>query len=169
MMKLDIKTNRKNVLEYLKEFKKLIPKRNSIFSRSNNVDTSRLEDIKDKIEIFSERGTLISPMSIDRNSIDTYMENVSLVKQFPSELRLETIMESEIFRQTENARNTRRILLPSVMENNSHIMENYDKMVAYYLLMGGDKPVERFSKVEMSMKQYGVTPDIRYSYNEIWR
>ncbi len=169
MMKLDIKTNRKNVLEYLKEFKKLIPKRNSIFSRSNAVDTSRLEDIKDKIEIFSERGTLISPMSIDRNSIDTYMENVSLVKQFQSELRLETIMESEIFRQTENARNTRRILLPSVMENNSHIMENYDKMVAYYLLMGGDKPIERFSRVEMSMKQYGVSPDIRYSYNEIWR
>ena len=27
----------------------------------------------------------------------------------------------------------------------------------------------RFSRVEMSMKQYGVSPDIRYSYNEIWR
>ena len=42
-------------------------------------------------------------------------------------------------------------------------------MIAYYLQMGGDSPVERFSKVEMSMKQYGVKPDIRIFYNEIWR
>ena len=165
---MDIKTNRKNVLEYLKEFKKAVLKRKSIFSKNSNVDVSKLENIKDKIELFSERGTLISPMSIDRNSINTYIENVNLVKQFPRELRPETIMESEILKQTQNTKSTRRILLPSIRENNSHIMENYDKMVAYYLLMGGDKPVERFSKVEMSMKQYGVSPDIRYIYNEIW-
>lgn len=166
---MDLKANRKNVLEYLKEFRKLIPKRSSIFSRNSNVDISKLGTITDKIKLFSERGTLISPMSIDKNSIDAYMENLSLVKQFPSELRPDTIMESEIFTQTENAKNTRRILLPSVIENNSHIIDSYNKMVAYYLLMGGDKPVERFSRVEMSMKQYGVTPDIRCSYNEIRR
>lgn len=140
-----------------------------MFSRSSNVDISRLEDIKDKIELFFERGTLISPMSIDKSSIDAYMENLSLVKQFPSELRPETLMETEIFKHTENAKSTRRILLPSVMESNSHIIDSYNKMIAYYLLAGGEKPVERFSKIEMSMKQYGVSPDIRYSYNEIWR
>jgi len=160
MIKLDLKANRKNILEYLKEFGKSIPKRNSIFSRSSNVDVSKLEKIQDKIELFFKRGILISPMSIDRNSIDIYMENLNLVKQFPNNLRPETIMESEISRQTENAKRTRKILLPSVMENNSQIMESYDKMIAYYMLMGGEKPVERFSRIEMSMKQYGVKPDI---------
>ena len=160
MRKLDLKTNRKNVLEYLNEFKRTIPKRNSIFSRKANVDVSKLESIKDKIELFFERGALISPMSIDKDSIDTYIENISLVKQFPGELSPEAMLESEIFKQTENAKSTRRILVPSVMENNSQVIENYDKMVAYYLLMGGDKPVERFSRVEMSMKQFCVSPDI---------
>lgn len=157
---MDIKANRKNVLEYLKEFKKIIPKRNTIFSRSSTVDTSKLDGIKDKIELFSERGILVLPMSIDKNSIDSYMENVKLVKQFPNNLRPETLMESEIFKQTENAKNTRRILLPGIVDENLHILENYERMVAYYMLMGGDKPVERFSRVEMSMKKYSVSPDI---------
>lgn len=39
-------------------------------------------------------------------------------------------------------------------------MDTYNKMVAYYLLMGEERPVERFSKIEMAMKQYGVKPDI---------
>lgn len=160
MRKLDLKTNRKNVLEYLNEFKRTIPKRNSIFPRKANVDVSRLENIKDKIELFFERGALVSPMSIDKDSIDTYIEDISLVKQFPRELSPEAMLESEIFKQTESAKSTRRILVPSVVENNSQVIENYDKMVAYYLLMGGDKPVERFSRVEMSMKQFGVSPDI---------
>ena len=71
--------------------------------------------------------------------------------------------------QTKNRRNVRTILLPSIRENNSQVMNQYDNMVAYYLLMGGDNPVQRFSKVEMAMKQYGVKPDIRYINYEIWR
>lgn len=157
---MDVKSNRKNALEYLKEFKKLIPKRKAVFSKKAKVDTSKLENIQDKIELFYERGILHSPMLIDRDSIDTYIEDISLVEQFPRGLKPDVMIESKIFKQTENAKNTRRILLPSVMENNAQIINSYDKMVAYYLLMGGDKPVERFSKVEMSMKQYGVKPDI---------
>lgn len=166
---MDLKTNRKNILEYLKEFRKIIPKRTSIFSRSDKVDTSKLENIRDEIEMFYERGTLCSPMLIDKNNIDAYLEDVSLVKQFPGELSPEKVMESEIFKQTENARSSRIILLPSIVEENSHIMESYNKMIAYYLLMGGDKPVEIFSKVEMAMKKYGVTSDLRHGCNEIWR
>ena len=166
---MNLKANRKNVSEYLKEFRKLIPKRSSMFSRSSNVDISRLGDIKDKIELFFERGTLISPMSIDKNSIDTYMETLNLVKQFPTELSPETTMEFAIFNKTENSKGTRRILLPSVMESDLQTTHDYEKMIAYYLLMGGGQPVERFSKVEMSMKQHGVKPDMRYGYNEIWR
>lgn len=166
---MDLKANRKNVSEYLKEFRKLIPKRSSFFSRSSNVDIYRLRDMEEEIELFFQNGKLVSPMSIDKNSIDTYMGILDLVKQFPSELSPETLMESKIFKQTENAKGTRSILLPSVMEKNSNITDSYEKMVAYYLLIGGEKPVERFSKVEMSMKQYGVKPDLRRSYNEIWR
>lgn len=166
---MDLKDRRKNELEYLKEFKKLVPKRNSMFSRTSNVDLSKLGEIKDKIELFYERGTLIKPMLIDKSNIDVYIEDLNLVKQFPAELSPENLMESHILKQTENPKNTRKILVPSIMENNSNIMSNYDKMVAYYLLMGGDKPVERFSRVEMAMKQYGITPDIRCGYNEIWR
>lgn len=160
MINLDLKSNRKNVCEYLKEFKRVIPKKGSMFSRNPSVDISKLGDKKDKIESFFERGIMISPMLIDKNSINVYIENLRLVKQFPNELRPETVMESRIAKQTENAKNTRNILIPSVIEKNSSIMDNYNKMVAYYLLMGEERPVERFSKIEMAMKQYGVKPDI---------
>ena len=160
MINLDLKSNRKNVCEYLKEFKRVIPKKGSMFSRNPSVDISKLGDKKDKIESFFERGIMISPMLIDKNSINVYIENLRLVKQFPNELRPETVMESRIAKQTENAKNTRNILIPSVIEKNSNVMDTYNKMVAYYLLMGEERPVERFSKIEMAMKQYGVKPDI---------
>ena len=169
MIDLNLKANRKNVSEYLKQFRKSIPKRSSIFSRSSDVDIYRLGDIEEKIKLFFERGTLISPMLIDKNSIDTYMEILNLVKQFPSELSPETLIGTEIFKQTEKTKGTRRILLPSVIERNTQVTDDYEKMVAYYLLMGGKKPVEKFSRVEISMKQYGVKPDMRCGYNEIWR
>lgn len=160
MINLDLKSNRKNVCEYLKEFKRVIPKKGSMFSRNPSVDISKLGDKKDKIESFFERGIMISPMLIDKNSINVYIENLRLVKQFSNELRPETVMESRIAKQTENAKNTRNILIPSVIEKNSNVMDTYNKMVAYYLLMGEERPVERFSKIEMAMKQYGVKPDI---------
>lgn len=166
---MNLKENRKNTLEYLKEFNKSIPKKKSLLTRNSNVDNSKLNAVRDKISLFYERAILISPMSIDKDSIDVYMADINLVKQFTSELKPEKLMESKILKQTQDAKSTRRILLPSVIQNNSQIMEDYNKMVAYYLLMEEDKPIERFSVVEMSMKQYGVKPDIRYSYYEIWR
>ena len=42
-------------------------------------------------------------------------------------------------------------------------MADYDKMIAYYLVMGGDKPIKRFSRLEMSMKEYGIRPDLGVS------
>lgn len=166
---MNSKENRKNTLEYLKEFNKSIPKKKSLLNRSSNVDNSKLNTVRNEISLFYERAILISPMSIDKNSIDIYKENIDLIKQFNSELKPDKIIESKILEQTQSAKNTRRILLPNIIQNNSEINEDYNKMVAYYLLMEGDKPVERFSSVELSMKQYGVKPDIRYSYYEIWR
>ena len=166
---MDLKVNRKNTLEYLKEFKKSIPKKGTFLSRTPKVDNSRLGNIKEKIKIFFSRDILSSPMSVDKDSIHTYMEVLDLAKQFPRELSPEALMEIDIFSKTENFKGTRRILLPSVMESDLQITHNYEKMVAYYLLMSGEKPIERFSKVEMSMKQYGVKPDMRYGYHEIWR
>lgn len=166
-MNLDVK--RKNSTVYLKEFKKSIPNQKLLLRKNINVDISSLGEISNKIEVFYQRGLLISPMSIDKSSINIYTEDIDLVKQFPSNFQPDVIMEAKILEQTKSAKNTRRILLPSVVEENTQLMENYDKMIAYYLLMGGDNPIERFSKVEMSMKQYGVKPDIRNIYNEIWR
>lgn len=166
-MNLDVK--RKNSTVYLKEFKKSIPNQKLLLRKNINVDISSLSEISNKLEVFYQRGLLISPMSIDKSSINIYTEDIDLVKQFPSNFQPDIIMEAKILEQTKSAKNTRRILLPSIVEENTQLMENYDKMIAYYLLMGGDNPIERFSKVEMSMKQYGVKPDIRNIYNEIWR
>lgn len=165
-MNLDI--NRKNVVDYLKEFKQNITIQKSLFGKKVNLDVLKLKELSDKIVLFFERGILISPMSIDKNSINTYIENIDLVKQFPLNFKPDVIMESKILEQTKRVKKTRTILLPSIVENNSQLMEYYDKMVAYYLLMNGDKPIERFSKVEMSMKHYGIRPDVRSFYNEIW-
>ncbi len=166
-MNLDI--NRKNILEYLKEFTKSIPKKNSLLHKHSNVDISKLDEISDNISLFYKRGILISPMSIEKDSINVYIESLDLVKQFPNNFKPETLIETDLLNQTKSRGNVRTILLPSIRENNSQVMNQYDSMVAYYLLMGGDNPVQRFSKVEMAMKQYGVKPDIRYSNYEIWR
>jgi len=160
---MDLKNQRINTKEYLKEFYKSIPKKSSIFNRNTNIDISKIDEIKDKIEIFYERGTLISPMGIDRDSITTYIDTLNAVKQFPAHLRPDVMLENNILLKTQKQNNTRRILIPSIMEQNSNLMEDYDKMVAYYLAMGGDSPVERFSKVGMTMKQYGVSTDIGVS------
>lgn len=159
---MDLSIERRNTLEYLKEFNKSIPKKRALLSlsRKTTVDNSKLVDMKDKIERFYENGALISPMKIDKESIEKYSENVELVKQFTSGLKPDNVMENLILEQTQNVRKTRTILLPSIVENNSNIQEKYDKMVAYYLLMDGDKPIERFSKTESQMKKYGVSPDI---------
>ena len=151
---MDLDVERRNTLEYLKEFNKSIPKKRSLLSlsRKATVDNSKLIDMKDKVEKFFEDGALISPMKIDKDSIDIYTQNVELVKQFTSDLKPDNMMENIILEQTGNVRKTRTILLPSIVERNSDVSENYDKMVAYYMLMGGDKPVERFSKTEMQMK-----------------
>ena len=147
-MNLDI--NRKDILEYLKEFTKSIPKKNSLLHKHSNVDISKLDGISDKISLFYKRGILISPMSIEKDSISVYIESLDLVKQFPNNFKPETLIETDLLNQTKSR-------------------GKYESMVAYYLLMGGDNPVQRFSKVEMAMKQYGVKPDIRYSNYEIWR
>lgn len=160
---MDLKNKRINTKEYLKEFYKSIPKKSSIFNKNVNIDISKIDDIKDKIEMFYGRDTLISPMSIDKDSITTYIDTLNAVKQFPEHLRPDTIIEKNILSRTQKSNNTRRILIPSVMEENSSLMQDYDRMVAYYLAMGGDNPVERFSKVGMSMKQYGVSTDVGIS------
>ena len=122
---MDLDMNRKNVLEYLKELKKSIPTQKSLLGRKASVDISKLDAIKDKIDLFYERGISISPMSIDKNSINILRENIDLIKQFPQNLKPENIMENKILEQTTNSKNTRRILLPSVLENNSKLLENY--------------------------------------------
>lgn len=157
---MDLDFERRNTLEYLKEFNKSIPKKRALLSRKKSVDNSKLSEIQNKIERFYEVGALISPMKTDKDSIEVYIENVELVKQFTSGLKPDNVMENLILEQTQNVRKTRTILLPSIVENNSNIQEKYDKMVAYYLLMDGDKPIERFSKTEAQMKKYGVSPDI---------
>ena len=160
---MDLDMNRKNVLEYLKEFKKSIPTQKSLLSRKVNVDASKISDNKDKINLFYEKGFLVSPMLIDSKSIEILKENIELIKQFPQQLKPDVVLENEILTQTSNSKRTRRVLIPSVVEKNAELMDKYDKMISYYLLMGGDKPIERFSKIEMSMKQSGVKPDVGVS------
>lgn len=163
MIILNLNEERKNTKEYLKEFYKRIPRRSSIFNKKVNIDISKIDDIKDKIEMFYERGTLISPMLISTQSITTYIDTLNAVKEFPTHLKPDVIMENNILLITQKHNNTRKILIPSIMEEVSSLVQDYDKMVAYYLAMGGDNPIERFSKVGMSMKQYGVSTDIGIS------
>lgn len=158
---MNLKENRKKVLERLQEFKKSIPKRKSLFSRKSSVDVSKLGEIESKISSFYQEAILIAPMSIDKESITPYMDTVDLVKQFPEELQPETVMESYIFENiSKGPQGRRKILLPGVMERDSQIKEDYEKMVAYYMLRGGENPVKRFSKVEMAMKNHGIQPDL---------
>ena len=112
---------------------------------------------------IAEKGVLISPDLINKNSVESYKRAVETAKKFPTQYRPDNILESKILNQVNSGRNTRRILLDGVREKDQAIMADYDKMIAYYLVMGGDKPIERFSRLEMSMKQYGVRPDIGVS------
>lgn len=109
---------------------------------------------------IAENGTLISPELVNRGNISEYKKAIENLKKFPHQIRPDNMLENKILAQTSTGKNTRRILLDSVREQNEVIMGDYDKMVAHYLLIGGDRPVERFSKVEMSMKQYGLRPDL---------
>ena len=154
---------RKNALEYLKEFKNNIPTKKSLLNRQINVDAAKINNIEDKIISFYERKVLISPMSINKDSINIYIENLNLIKQFPNNLKPDILIESKISDKTKNAKNTRTILLPNIVESNSKLLEDYDAMIAYYLIAGGNNPLERFSKIEMQMKQYGIKPDLGIS------
>lgn len=166
---MDLNADKNTARKNLENFKKSIPKRKSIFGRNISVDSSNLSHIKDSIETFYESGILISPLLIDRDSITIYLEDIDIVKQLPLNFKPYAIMKAQLLEQTKKQYQTRRVLLPGVREENSRIMGIYDRMIAYYLLMGGDNPIEAFSKVEMSMKGHGVQPDIRNSNNEIWR
>lgn len=112
---------------------------------------------------FAEGGVLISPELVNKNNISEYKKAVENAKRFPQQLRPDNMLGNKILVQTNTSRNTRRILLDNVREQDQRIMDDYDKMVAHYLLMGGDKPTERFSRIEMSMKQYGLRPDLGFS------
>lgn len=109
---------------------------------------------------IAEKGILISPELTNGDNISLYKKAVEKAKKFPIKFRPDNILESKIFEQVNGGKNTRRILLDGVREKDQSLMTDYDKMIAHYLLMGGDKPVERFSKVEMAMKQYGLRPDL---------
>ncbi len=115
---------------------------------------------KENIVEFFEKEILITPSLLNESNISEYKKALDNVKQFPPQFRPDNMFETKILEQTNKGRDTRRILLDGVIEKDNRIMQDYDKMIAYYLLMGGDKPVERFSKVEMSMKQYGIKPDL---------
>lgn len=118
--------------------------------------------VKENIQFLgiAEKGTLISPELVNKDNISEYKKAIENLKRFPHQIRSDNMLENKILAQTSTAKNTRRILLDSVREQDESIMRNYDKMVAHYLLIGGDRPVERFSRVEMAMKQYGLRPDL---------
>ena len=99
---MDLRENRKNTLEYLKEFQKSIPQKRSLFNRKSTPDTSCLDIVKNKISLFYEKGILISPMLIDKNSIEMYQDTLHFIKQFPQELQAETMLESNILESTKN-------------------------------------------------------------------
>lgn len=109
---------------------------------------------------IAEKGTLVSPELVNKGNISEYKKAIENLKKFPQQVRPDNMLENKILAQTSTGKNTRRILLDGIREQNEAIMGDYDKMVAHYLLIGGDRPVERFSKVEMSMKQYGLRPDL---------
>lgn len=109
---------------------------------------------------IAEKGTLISPQLVSKANISQYKQLIEKVKKNSAESRPDIMLGNKILAQTNTGRNTRRILLDSMREQDQGIMDDYDKMVAYYLLLGGDRPVETFSRVEMSMKGYGLRPDL---------
>ena len=151
-------TKHKKIMEDLKELSGKFDKScaEAIVKNTTEKENSQYLDI-------AEKGVLISPDLINKNSVESYKRAVETAKKFPIQYRPDNILESKILNQVNSGRNTRRILLDGVREKDQAIMTDYDKMIAYYLVMGGDKPIKRFSRLEMSMKQYGVRPDLGVS------
>lgn len=149
--------------EEFRKFNKDIKTRKSFLSGRTTIDITTLAKREATILEFFDKGVLISPKLVNKDNILDYKKALETVKQFPMQFRPDNIYADRILGKTSKGRNTRRILVDSVREQDQGIMDDYDKMVAHYLLMGGDKPIERFSKVEMSMKQYGLKPNIGIS------
>ena len=151
-------TKHKKIMEDLKGLRGKFDKScaEAIVKHTTEKENSQYMDI-------AEKGVLISPDLINKNSVESYKRAVETAKKFPAQYRPDNILESKILNQVNSGRNTRRILLDGVREKDQAIMADYDKMIAYYLVMGGDKPIKRFSRLEMSMKQYGVRPDLGVS------
>ena len=151
-------TKHKKIMEDLKGLRGKFDKScaEAIVKHTTEKENSQYLDI-------AEKGVLISPDLINKNSVESYKRAVETAKKFPAQYRPDNILESKILNQVNSGRNTRRILLDGVREKDQAIMADYDKMIAYYLVMGGDKPIKRFSRLEMSMKQYGVRPDLGVS------
>lgn len=151
-------TKHKKIMEDLKGLRGKFDKScaEAIVKHTTEKENSQYLDI-------AEKGVLISPYLINKNSVESYKRAVETAKKFPAQYRPDNILESKILNQVNSGRNTRRILLDGVREKDQAIMADYDKMIAYYLVMGGDKPIKRFSRLEMSMKQYGVRPDLGVS------
>lgn len=151
-------TKHKKIMEDLKGLRGKFDKScaEAIVKHTTEKENSQYLDI-------AEKGVLISPDLINKNSVESYKRAVETAKKFPAQYRPDNILKSKILNQVNSGRNTRRILLDGVREKDQAIMADYDKMIAYYLVMGGDKPIKRFSRLEMSMKQYGVRPDLGVS------
>ena len=122
----------------------------------NNATVREFLQYRDSVE----KGTMISPELVSKDNISQYKQLIEKVKRFSVESRPDVMLGNKILSQTNKGRNTRRILLDSVREQDQRIMDDYDKLVAYYLLLGGDKPIQAFSRIEMSMKSYGLRPDL---------
>ena len=122
----------------------------------NNATVREFLQYRDSVE----KGTMISPELVSKDNISQYKQLIEKVKRFSVESRPDVMLGNKILSQTNKGRNTRRILLDSVREQDQSIMDDYDKLVAYYLLLGGDKPIQAFSRIEMSMKSYGLRPDL---------
>ena len=151
-------TKHKKIMEDLKGLRGKFDKScaEAIVKHTTEKENSQYLDI-------AEKGVLISPDLINKNSVESYKRAVETAKKFPAQYRPDNILESKILNQVNSGRNTRRILLDGVREKDQAIMADYDKMIAYYLVMGGDKPIKRFSRLEMSMKEYGIRPDLGVS------
>ena len=151
-------TKHKKIMEDLKGLRGKFDKScaEAIVKHTTEKENSQYMDI-------AEKGVLISPDLINKNSVESYKRAVETAKKFPAQYRPDNILESKILNQVNSGRNTRRILLDGVREKDQAIMADYDKMIAYYLVMGGDKPIKRFSRLEMSMKEYGIRPDLGVS------
>ena len=73
---------RNSVLELLESGKDI----NKIFVTKGERHGS-INKIIAKAELFYERDILISPMSIDKNSIKEYQETLKLIEQFPNDMK----------------------------------------------------------------------------------